>query len=407
MNSISKQGVITIGTLGHVDHGKTTLTKALTGVWTDKFSESIKRNMTIKLGYADVAIRRCPVCEEPRCYSINERCKYCGSKTEEVRRISIIDSPGHETLMATAIAASNIIDAVLFVIAANEPCPMPQTREHAMVVNMLGIKNIIIVQTKVDIVGKEAAKNHYKQIKEFVKGTVMENAPIVPVVSTQDLNIDYLLKLILEIKVPDRKLDDDPLMYVARSFDINKPGTKISDLKGGVIGGSIIQGKFKVNDIIEIKPGVKIKLKGEHEDYHTITTRIKSIYAFNDRLDEAIAGGLVAFATEIDPFFTKSDSLVGSVVGLKGRAPDAIKSCTLSYHNLNRPDIPKRGFIENEQLVLIVGTATTVGVVTKVKKDKITVNLSKPVVILKSSKIAVFRRDNNRWRLTGYATLSD
>jgi len=115
---------------------------------------------------------------------------------------------------------------------------MPQTKEHLMIINMLGIKNIIIVQTKVDVVGKERAKEHYKEIKKFVKGTRAEIAPIIPVIASKNINIDVLLKAISEIKIPERDLNADPLMYVARSFDVNKPGTNIDALLGGVVGGS-------------------------------------------------------------------------------------------------------------------------------------------------------------------------
>jgi len=106
------QGELNIGTLGHVDHGKTTLTKAITGVFTDRHSESIKRSMTIKLGCADAVIRKCENCNGPEAYTTSEKCANCGGKAKPIRRISILDAPGHEMLMATAIAGSSIIDAV-------------------------------------------------------------------------------------------------------------------------------------------------------------------------------------------------------------------------------------------------------------------------------------------------------
>ncbi len=150
-----KQSQINIGTLGHIDHGKTSLVKAITNIWTDRHSESIKRNMTIKLGYADAIIRKCDHCKGASAYTIERRCPNCGNEAKPVLRFSVLDSPGHETLMATAISGANIINGLLFIIAANEPCPMQQTREHLMIINLLGIKNTIIVQTKVDLVGRE------------------------------------------------------------------------------------------------------------------------------------------------------------------------------------------------------------------------------------------------------------
>ena len=169
-----KQSQLNIGTLGHVDHGKTTLTAAIAHKWTDIHSESVKRSMTIKLGYSDAVIYT---------YEKDGKTVYTTEKqpgAKEIVKVSLLDSPGHETLMATAIAGSNIIDAALFVISATEPCPMPQTKEHLMIINALGIKNVIIVQTKVDIVGKEKAKQHYSQIKEFIKGSKIADAVIIP-----------------------------------------------------------------------------------------------------------------------------------------------------------------------------------------------------------------------------------
>ena len=163
-----------------------------------------------------------------------------------MRKISLLDSPGHETLMATAIAGSSIIDAAMFVIAASEPCPMPQTREHLMIINALNIDKVVVVQTKIDIVGIEKARKHYEQIRQFLKGSKIENAPIVPVMANKNVNVDAVLEEIVKLKMPERDLKSDPVMYVARSFDVNRPGISIKDIKGGVVGGSIIRGKFKM-----------------------------------------------------------------------------------------------------------------------------------------------------------------
>ena len=271
MDSI-KQSVLNIGTLGHIDHGKTSLVKALTNQWTDRDSESLKRNMTIKLGYADTIIRVCEDSKGEKLYTIKEKCEKCAKPTAPLIRISILDAPGHETLMATAIASANIINAIIFVIAANEPCPMPQTKEHLMIINLLGIKDVIIVQTKIDIVGEEAAKKSYNEIKAFIKGSVIENAPIIPVVSTKNINMDVLLKKIVELPRPKFDESMKPFMYIARSFDVNKPGKKIKDLVGGVIGGTLVRGKLKLGDTLEIRPGIRTQNQ-KRESYKPILTK--------------------------------------------------------------------------------------------------------------------------------------
>ncbi len=243
--ALPKQPEVNIGTIGHVDHGKTTLVQALTGVWASRHSEELKRGITIKLGYADMPIYKCPKCEPPKNYTIKPYCENCNSEAEFVRAISFVDAPGHEALMATMLSGAAIMDGAILVIAADEPCPQPQTREHLAAAEISGIKNLIIVQNKIDIVDEKRALESYKEIKNFVKGTVAEKAPIIPISAQRGINIDVLLNAI-ETVIPTPKRDETkpPLMYIVRSFDVNKPGTTIDELEGGIVGGTIAQGKF-------------------------------------------------------------------------------------------------------------------------------------------------------------------
>ena len=152
--ALPKQPEVNIGTIGHVDHGKTTLVQALTGVWASRHSEELKRGITIKLGYADMPIYKCPKCEPPKNYTIKPYCD-CNSEAQFVRAISFVDAPGHEALMATMLSGAAIMDGAILVIAADEPCPQPQTREHLAAAEVSGIKNLIIVQNKIDIVDEK------------------------------------------------------------------------------------------------------------------------------------------------------------------------------------------------------------------------------------------------------------
>ena len=406
MSDTPKQSQLNVGTLGHVDHGKTTLTYAITHVWTDVHSESIKRSMTIKLGYSDTTIRMCGDKDVPEAYTTDEKCKD-GSEARPVRRISMLDAPGHETLMATAIAGSNIIDAALFVIAATEPVPMPQTKEHLMLINALGIKNAIIVQTKIDIVGRERAVKNYEQIKAFIKKSSIENARIIPVMPNRNVNVDIVLQELANLPVPERDVKSDPAMYVARSFDINRPGSKIKDIKGGVIGGSVIRGTFKVGDEIEIRPGISIsKDKQRREAYEPIITKIESLSADKDRLESAIAGGLIAIGTGLDPAMTKADTLVGQMVGHVGKLPEVSYELDMNYDSLNRDDLPKQAFKNEEALLLGIGTGTNVGYVKSAKRNTLVIDLRHPACIDKDAKVSVLRNFSQRWRLAGYGTVS-
>src|SRR3989338_5338556 len=188
------QPELNIGLCGHVDHGKTTLLERLSGKWTDTHSEEIKRGITIRLGYADVVIRKCSKCPEPDSYTTKEKCEKCKSDTVLVIKVSFVDAPGHESLMATMLAGATIMDAALLLVAANEECPQPQTREHLMALEIIGIKNIVIVQNKVDLIDEERALKNYEQIKNFIKVTPYENAPIIPLSSQHRTGIDLLLE---------------------------------------------------------------------------------------------------------------------------------------------------------------------------------------------------------------------
>ena len=152
---------VNIGVVGHVDHGKTTLVSQLTGSWTDRHSEELKRGISIRLGYADAVFYYCKKCKK---WQLEAVCPDCGAKLEAVRAVSFVDAPGHETLMATMLSGSAIMDGAMLIIAANEPCPQPQTKEHLMALELTGIKNIVIVQNKIDVVPQKQALENYKQI---------------------------------------------------------------------------------------------------------------------------------------------------------------------------------------------------------------------------------------------------
>lgn len=393
---------ITVGLTGHVDHGKTTLTYALTGKWTMLHSEELKRGITIKLGYADAEIRRCKSGQ----YTIEKKCPD-GSESEIVRKISFVDAPGHETLMAVMLSGAAIMDGAILVIAANEPVPQPQTAEHLMALKILGIEKIIVVQNKVDLVTKDKAIENYKQIQKFVKETLGRDVPVIPVSGQRKANIDLLLEAIQEL-FPTPKRDDtkDPLMMVARSFDINKPGTNLDKLVGGVLGGAIAQGKFTKGMKVEIRPGRKIEKKGGQVEWRPITTTIMAIAAGNLLIDEKGPGGSVAISTTLDPALTKADAFVGSLVGLPGKLPPVvhaleIKTNLFEFVAGTKEHLKLEPFKQYEPLMLNLGTATTIGIIQSSGKT-MKLALRRPICAKKGDKVAIGRQVQNRWHLIGY-----
>ena len=410
--SLPKQPEVNIGTIGHVDHGKTTLVQSLTGVWASRHSEELKRGITIRLGYADMAIYKCPKCEKPRNYSVKPVCPNCSSEAVFVRAISFVDAPGHEALMATMLSGAAIMDGAILVIAADESCPQPQTREHLAAAEVIGIKNIIIVQNKIDIVEEKRARESYKEIKAFIKGTIAENAPIIPVSAQHEINIDVLLNAIEEI-IPTPKRDETkpPLMYIVRSFDINKPGTSIEELEGGIVGGTIAQGKFVVGDEIEIRPGISLEREGK-TIYNPLISQIVSLHTGEKSIKEASCGGLVGVGTLLDPSYSKADGLNGNIAGKVGLLPPILSELTLETYVLERAVGTKEllkvdKIYPSETLLLHVGAAVDLGKVISVKDKIVRIRLNRPICVPPSSRVAISRKIAARWRLIGYGIMMD
>ncbi len=401
--TITKQPLLNIGMIGHIDHGKTTLLHQLSGKWTDTHSEELKRGITIKLGYADAIIRKCLKCDF---YTREKKCPICSEDTKELEYVSFVDVPGHEMLMATMLSGAAIIDAALLIIAANEHCPKPQTKEHLIALEAKGLKNVIIIQNKLDLVRKEQALKNYEEIKNFVKGTVAENAPIIPVSARQGVNMEFIFEEITKIPIPKRDEKSDPIFFVARSFDVNKPGTSIENLSGGVLGGILKQGILKIGDEIEIKPGMSIK-KHDKTIYVPLTTKVMNIFSGKNKLDEAKPSGSLALESELDPLLTKSDKLVGCVVGLKGKLPDASYSLKLKT-NLFKSMIgtEKETAVQplkiGEPILLSINTSISVGIIQKLKDSNIEMSLKIPLVALKGSKVGLARNLSGHWRLIGW-----
>ncbi|HEX9845836.1 MAG TPA: translation initiation factor IF-2 subunit gamma [Candidatus Nitrosotenuis sp.] len=398
------QPCVNIGTAGHVDHGKTTLIQALTGQWTSVHSQELKRGITIRVGYSDAAFYKCKNCEPPLGYSTIPKCPNCGKESELSRVVSFVDSPGHESLMANMLSGAALMDGALLLVAANQKVPQPQTKEHLLALQILGIQQIVIVQNKVDLVSYEDAMNNYSDIVKFVKGTKSVKAPIIPISAQSRLNIDALIGAIEEsIPTPKRMESKEPVMHVLRSFDVNKPGTKIKDIKGGVIGGSLTQGTFSIGDEIEIKPGI---LSSKKNNYDPIRTQIVSLGTAAGIVDNVKPGGLVAIGTKLDPSLTRSDSFVGSVIGKPETLPENSITAQLEVNLFDSAvgtihDVKVIPIQMGESLRLNIGTAPILAKVSKAKSGKIEVQFKRPVCLFENSNVAISRKIEERWRLIG------
>ena len=421
---MSRQATINVGTIGHVAHGKSTVVKAVSGVQTVRFKNELVRNITIKLGYANAKIYKCVKGSTSKFTNYTSRGsnhadKFTtddGKEWELQRHLSFVDCPGHDILMATMLNGAAVMDAALLLVAGNETCPQPQTSEHLAAVEIMQLKNIIILQNKIDLVKPEQAQVQKREIKKFVAGTVAGDAPIIPMSAVLKYNVDILCEyLCKKIPVPLRDFTSDPQLIVIRSFDVNKPGEQAANLKGGVAGGSILQGVLKLGDEIEIRPGIIKKDSSGKPTCTPIMSRIASLYAEQNDLQYAVPGGLIGVGTLVDPTLTRADRLVGMVLGKAGRLPDVYSEVEISFYLLRRllgvktHDGGKQAKVQKltkgEILLVNIGSTSTGGKVLALKKELAKVGLMSPVCTKPGEKIALSRRVDKHWRLIGWGEI--
>merc|ERR1719378_1758098 len=267
----------------------------------------------------------------------NPFCKVegCGHRMELARHVSFVDCPGHDILMATMLNGAAVMDAALLLIAGNEACPQPQTSEHLAAVEIMRLKHIIILQNKVELVKEAQARAQYDEIKRFVAGTAADSSPIIPLSAVLKYNLDVVCEyLCTQVPIPPRDFRSSPVMIIIRSFDVNKPGEEVQNLKGGVAGGSILKGVLKVGDEIEIRPGIVNKDSEGNFVCKPIRSRIITLAAELNALQLAVPGGLIGVGTKIDPTQTRGDRLVGHVLGHPGKLPDIYIEIEVKYYLL-------------------------------------------------------------------------
>lgn len=315
------------------------------------------------------------------------------------------------------LSGAAVMDAALLLIAGNEECPQPQTSEHLAAIEIMKLSHIIILQNKVDLMRQELAREHYESILKFIKGTVADGSPIIPISAQLKYNIDAINEaLVTKIPVPVREFTKKPHMIIIRSFDVNKPGAEIEDLKGGVAGGSILTGVLKLGDEIEIRPGIIERNATGQTICRPILSRVVSLFAEHNDLKFAVPGGLIGVGTRVDPTLCRADRLVGHVLGLKGFLPEIYVELEVNYFLLRRllgvkMDKNDKGakvakLAKNEVLMVNIGSTATGAKVMGVKADAAKLTLTTPACTAVGEKIALSRRIEKHWRLIGWANIA-
>ena len=393
-----------------------------------RFKNELERNITIKLGYANAKIYKCEDddCPRPSTYraygSSKEDTPLCevpgfeDKRMKLLRHVSFVDCPGHDILMATMLNGAAVMDGALLLIAGNETCPQPQTSEHLAAVEIMRLKHIIILQNKIDLVQESAAANQQEAILKFIQGTIADGAPVVPISAQLKYNIDVVCEYIVKkIPVPVRNFTAPPNMIVIRSFDVNKPGSEVVDIQGGVAGGSILQGVLRLGQEVEVRPGIVAKDSAGRIKCTPIFSRIVSLFAEQNPLQFAVPGGLIGVGTTVDPTLTRADRLVGQVLGQVGALPSVFLELEVNFFLLRRllgvrvQGEEKAGKVAKlakaEVLMLNIGSMCTGARVVAVKNDLAKLQLTSPVCTSAGEKVALSRRVDKHWRLIGWGSI--
>lgn len=289
---------IILGTAGHIDHGKTSLIKALTGVDTDRLKEEKLRGITIELGFASLTL-------------------------PSGQQLGIVDVPGHEKFVKNMVAGATGIDIVTMIIAADEGV-MPQTREHMEICTLLGIKYGLVVLTKIDMVDSEWLELVQEDVREFVQGTFLEDAPMVPVSSTTGEGIPGFVEALDELAahIPSRTSSGLFRLPVDRVFSMKGFGT--------VITGTLVAGSIQVGDTIIIYPS-------------NITSKVRGVQVHNQSVNEASAGMRTAINFQgID----KSAVSRGEIVALPGTLkPSYMIDISVNFLANNKKPLKNRALV--------------------------------------------------------------
>jgi len=336
---------IILGTAGHIDHGKTTLIKALTGTNTDRLKEEQARGITIELGFASLDL-------------------------PSGQHLGIVDVPGHEKFVKNMVAGASGIDLVTMVIAADEGV-MPQTREHMEICSLLGIRHGFVVLTKTDMVDDEWLELVTEDIREFMEGTFLEDAPIVPVSAATGDGIEALIETLDKYctDIPTRKMTGLFRLPVDRVFSMKGFGT--------VITGTLISGRVQVGDDIMIYPS-------------GVTSRVRGVQVHNESVNEAVAGMRTAINFQgLERASVNRGDILSAVGAMK---PNYMLDVSLNYLASN-----KRPAKNRTRIRFHTGTSEILGILVLLESEELApgektvaqIRLENPVTLVRDDRFVI------------------
>jgi len=386
--------MINICTLGSVADGKSSMVKMLTGEKTQRDSRELKRNITINAGYANLKIWNCEKCNLK--YSSGEQsdefiCPECSNICILNKYISFADCPGHQELIITTMSSISLMKgAIVIVSVENSLKEKPQLKQHLLTAKLAGITKLIICLNKCDLQDKTIVMERYNELNKILKELDIIPLKIIPTSFTNNCGKDELIDSIDQYFNNDENENNNLTNFrITRTFDINKPGTPYDQVSGGCLGGTLMSGKLKVGDIVEVRPGILTKNKNGRYDHEPLTTTLLSFETNNNQIDEINPGGLVSIKTTIDPYYCKGNNMLsGNVLGKPEDLPSVYHDIDINYTSINDVWKPKNG----DQVFLQIENMCSEARLTKFKNDKYSFQLIKPACISNTSKILVCRK---------------
>jgi translation initiation factor 2 subunit 3 len=332
-------------------------------------------------------------------YNNNGKLDSCNSNEELdgelIHHLSFVDCPGHYELIITMLSNIEVMDGIILVVSAAEKLSnKPQLLQHMQAIQIGNFENVIVLFNKLDLISKEIAIERKNELDLLLNNYNIKPKVIIPTAINLGIGKENILKAIMTYFPPNKGNKKDNLFYITRSFNINKNNCNYKDLKGGVVGGSLLNGNFKVGDEIEIRPGVIENVNG-NINCKPLISKITSLQSDTLKLDEISSGGLIGIGTNIDSQFTSNDYLSGNIVGIKGTLPKVYTKIKIDYMNINNNIINN-----NDLLYLQIGPMSC--------KSKFINNefyLEKPCCINERMLIIISKKINNKFNIVGYGNL--
>jgi len=391
---LERQATHLIGTLGHVSEGKSTLVRALTGIKTQRHTKEQERNITIHLGYAN-----CKVWQHSATGDL-----YAGPAPPDgsnawglIAHLSWVDCPGHEAYLATMLGGASVMDTACLVIAANqEVIPQPQTLEHLLAADLMGLSRIAILQNKLDLLTMEAAEKNHDAVTAFTTDTIAQDAPIFPASAQHGWGTQRLLEWALALPPPARDLMAPARLTCVRSFDINRPArfTAATRVAGAVVGGTLERGVLVVGDWLEVRPGVLRRGPAGEIQAQPLLTRVTGLRCEATELPYAVPGSLIAIATELDPGLSAANGMIGQRVGVPGSLPPIVGQVTIRLHRLKRDTYAFGKHRVGDTVRLCSNVMTTEATVTAMDdKKRLTLRLKRPLCLEVGERVGLLRHN--------------